>query len=178
MGIPTKLAQAKRLAVYWDNYINYLSTLDDRQPGVGQGKPKPPQTKLYIKPFSLTLDTDQFLEGNGTSSRWGTFQTHFVNRTKDTLNTSGGEISLNLKRFTPARIVIKTGMSTTKTVATAKTTKRKYITYGGESGSIPFGRNTTEAELDAYNTIKTAIEGDNTNFDANTMRVSRIKEKN
>ena len=73
---------------------------------------------------------------------------------------------------------IKTGMSTTKSVATAKTTKRKYITYGGEAGSIPFGRNTTEAELDAYNTIKTAIEGDNTNFDANTMRVSRIKEKN
>lgn len=174
MGVPTKLAKAKLLATYWDNYVNYLATVDDRQPNIGQGKSRPPQTQLYIKPFSLSLDTDQYLEANGTSARWATFGAAFNNYTKDTLNTGGGEISLNLK-FRPAKVTVKTGMSTSKTVTTAATTKRKYVTYGGEAGSVPFGKNTTDLELDVYNTIKTAIQG-NASFDSNTMKISRIKE--
>ena len=174
MGIPTRLARAKQLAVYWDNYVNYLSNLDDRQPNIGQGKAKPPQTKLYIKPFSLTLDTDQYLEANGTSSRWNNYQTHFTNYTKESLNTTSGEISLQLRRVRAAKIVIKTGISTTAQVVTSKSTKRKYVNYGGEAGSIPFGQNTTENELDVFNLLKNAILPD-PDADPST-RVSRIKE--
>jgi hypothetical protein len=83
MGVPTTLAKAKQLAVYWDNYVTYLSTLDDKQPNIGNGSPKPPQTALYVKPFSVELDTDQYLKANGTESRWTAFGGKFTSRTKD-----------------------------------------------------------------------------------------------
>ncbi len=174
MPIPSRLAEAKQLAVYWDNYVNYLSTVDDRQPNVGQGTPKPPQIALFIKPFAFDLATDQFIEANGTASRWATWETAFTNYTKASLGSS--ETALGIK-LSPARVVIKQGMSTTKQVQTAKTTKRKYITYGGTNGSVPFGLQTgTDNELTLFNTIRTNIKG-LTAFDSSTMRVSRIKEK-
>ena len=176
MPVPTRLAKAKLDAVYWDNYVKYLNTIDDRQSRIGQGKPIPPQIELYVKPFSLTLDTDQYIKANGTSSRWGTFQAHFTSYTKADIDEAGGEMALDL-RFRAAKVVIKTGMSTNKTVRKALTTGKDYVTYGGESGSVPFGKNTTDLELDVFNTIRAAIKADATNFSATTMKVSRIKEK-
>jgi len=176
MGIPKNLAKAKQLAAYWDNYINYLTNLDDRQPNIGQGKPKPPQVELYIKPFALDLDSDQYLKVNGTQDRWAAYQSHFTGYTKETLNSGGGEIFLKLRNVTPAKLVIKTGISTTNQVVTAKTTKRKYVTRGGESGSIPFGLKTVgETEVEAYNALRAAIIASGIN--QQTTKISRIKEK-
>jgi hypothetical protein len=177
MGVPTNLARAKQLAVYWDNYINYLTNLDDRQPNIGQGKDKPPQTELFIKPFALDLDTDQYLKVNATAERWNAFGTPFANYAKASLDSVGGEIFLQLRNVSPAKMVIKTGLSTTKQVVTAKTTKRKYVTRGGESGSIPFGKNTPgETEVEAYNALRAAVIASSA-YNANTMQISRIKEK-
>ncbi len=176
MGIPTQLARAKQLAVYWDNYVNYLSTLDDKQANIGQGKPKPPQIPLYIKPFGMDLATDQFLEVNATQSRWTSYQSLFTNYAKDSLNAAGGESSLKLRNVSPARIVIRTGVSTNATVKTATGTKRKYVTYGGESGSIPFGQNGASEEADSFEVIKAAIVG-SAGFNPQTTKISRVKEK-
>lgn len=174
MPIPTKLAQAKLLATYWDNYIAYLNNLDDRQPGIGQGDPKPPQTPLYIKPFAYDLDTTQYIEANGTASRWASYQASFANYTKDTLEAGDTIIS---PKFTPARLIVKEGLSTTKQVRTANTTKRKYVSYGGKAGSVPFGINTaSDNELDVYQTIRTAILASPAYATA-TSRISRVKEK-
>ena len=176
MGIPKTLAQAKRNAVYWDNYVNYLTSLDDRQPNIGQGDPKPPQTELYVKPFALELDTDQYLKANGTSQRWTAYQSSFTGYTRETLNAGSGEIFLNLRNVRPAKVVVKVGMSTGKTVVTARTTKRKYVSRGGTAGSIPFGvRTVGETEVEAYNALRAAIMA--SGFDTNTMQVSRIREK-
>ena len=174
MGIPSKLAQAKLLATYWDNYINYLNTLDDRQPGIGQGDPKPPQTPLYIKPFGYDVATNQFIEANGTATRWTSYKTAFSSYTKDTLD---GSDTIITPKFSPARVVVKEGLSTTKQVRTARTTKRKYVTRGGKAGSVPFGLNTaTDDELDVFTAIKNAIVA-TSGFVPATMRISRIKEK-
>lgn len=176
MGFPRKLLQAKRDAVYWDNYMNHLNSLDDRQSKVGQGDPKPPQTELYIKPFALELDSDQYLKVNGTTERWNAYRSSFSGYTKETINAAGGEIFLKLRNVSPAKVVVKTGMSTSKSVVTAKTTKRKYVDYGGKSGSIPFGIKTVgETEVEAYNALRAAIIA--SGLDLNTSRVSRIKEK-
>ncbi len=177
MGVPSNLANAKRLAVYFDNYINYLTTLDDRQPNIGQGQDKPPQTELYVRPFALDIDADQFIKVNGTGERWTGFGASFSAYAKDTLNVGGGEVALKIRGVTPARVVIKTGISATKSVVTAKTTKRKYVSRGGTSGSIPFGKGaTTDTEVEAYDTIVAAVKASG-GFNAATMRVSRIKEK-
>lgn len=175
MGVPTKLAQAKKLAVYWDNYQAYLSTLEGRQPNVGGGKPKPPQVPLYIKPFGFDIGATQFIKVNGTQSRWNSFKSVLSNRTKETITAAQSELSIRMR---PAKIVIKTGLSTTLTVKTAKTTKRKYATYGGESGSLPLGQNAAgEAELDGYQAVKAALFAGGGGFNQITMRVSRSKEK-
>ena len=174
MPIPTKLAQAKLLATYWDNYVNYLTSLDDRQPGIGQGDPKPPQTPLYVKPFAYDLDGTQYIEVNGTASRWASWGSAFSPYTKDTLGA--GETALDI-RLSPARLIIKENVSTTKQVRTANTTKRKYITYGGKAGSVPFGLNTaTDNEFDVYTTIRTALLAIS-GFDDGTRKISRVKEK-
>ena len=60
MGIPKNLAKAKQLAVYWDNYINYLTSLDDRQLKVGQGKPKPPPNGSFRSCFTHRADFTKF----------------------------------------------------------------------------------------------------------------------
>jgi hypothetical protein len=175
MGIPTSLAKAKQLAVYWDNYVNYLSTLDDRQPNIGQGKPRPPQTTVYITPFGKDLAANQFLVASATAARWNTFKTAIGNKAKDTL--TGADSVLNLDAVRVAKVVIKTGISTTKQIKSSSRTKRKYITYGGEAGSIPFGRNVeTDDEYDVYQGLVTAIKA-NSAFSATTMKISRIKEK-
>ena len=175
MGIPTKLARAKQLAVYWDNYVKHLDSIDDRQPNIGQGKPKPPQIALYIKPFGTDLATSQYLEVNGTQARWNTYKAHFTGYTKETIDVAGNESSLTLRNISPAKIVIKTGVSTNPTVKTATGTKRKYVTYGGESGAIPFGQNGSSEEADSFEVIKGLITA--TNFDSQTTKISRIKEK-
>ena len=175
MGIPTSLARAKQLAAYWDNYVNYLSTIDDRQLNIGQGKPKPPQIPLYIKLFGTDLAADQYLEVNGTQARWDTYKAHFANYTKETIDVAGGESSLKLRNVRPARIVIRTGVSTTASVKTAAATKRKYVSYGGESGSIPFGQNGSSEEADSFEIIKGLITA--TDFNSQTTKISRIKEK-
>lgn len=177
MGVPSNLAKAKQLAVYWDNYINYLNTLDDRQPNIGNGKSKPPQTELFIQPFGGNFSATQYINPNATSSRWQTYKAAFGTHTKETINLAGSDTVLTGLKVRPAKIVIKTGLSTSRRVVLAKTTKRKYATYGGESGSVPFGKkNNTETELEAYEEIlaalKTAIGANN-----QTVRVSRIREK-
>ena len=174
MGFPIKLAKAKQLAIYWDNYVNYLSNADEQQPNIGNGTSKPPQTEVYVQPFGIDLDAEQFIKVNATQDRWNTWGSQFAAYTQDTLNTAGGEVFLRLRGVRPARLVIKTGISTTKTVVTAKATKRKYLSYGGTSGSIPFGQNTTESEVEAFQTLKAAVES--TGFNAQTMRISRVKE--
>ena len=174
MSFPKNLAKAKQLAIYWDNYVNYLSNIDEQQPNIGNGTSKPPQIELYLQPFALELDVEQYIKVNGTQDRWNTWGTQFASYTKETLNTGGGEVFLKLRGVRPARMVIKTGISTTKTVVTAKATKRKYLSYGGVSGSIPFGQNTTETEVEAFQALKTAVEA--TAFNSQTMRISRVKE--
>lgn len=176
MGFPKKLAQAKQLAVYFDNWVNHISTIDDKQPNVGSGNPKPAQTELYIKPFGLDLDTDQFLKVNGTTERWSSYQSQLTGYAKADLNEAGGEFFLKLRNVTPAKIIIKTGMSTTPTVKTAVATKRKYANYGGTAGSLPFGRQTAgENELEAYQAIRALILA--TGLNTQTSRISRQKEK-
>lgn len=175
MAFPAKLAKAKQLAVYFDNYVNYISTIDDQPSNVGNGTPKPPQTDLYIKPFGLDLATTQFLRVSATSDRWATYGSQFTGYAQDTINTGGGETFLRIKGVRPARLVIKQGLTQNGVAVTAKATKRKYLSYGGSSGSIAFGQNTTETEVEAYQTLKLAIETSG-GFNELSMRVSRVKE--
>lgn len=169
MGFPKKLAQAKTAAVYWDNYVNYLATLDDKQPNIGNGTPKPPQILLYIKPFALDLHTDQFLSAYGTNTTWSTQTAKFTGYTTAAL--TGDQIALKLKNVRPARVVIKTGMTTNSVVKTSKATKRKYLSRGGTAGSVPFGKNGSTEEANAFAAIKTAIGV------AAGQSVSRVREK-
>lgn len=177
MGVPTNLARAKQLALYWDNYINYLTTLDDRQPNIGQGRDRPLQVQLYVQPFGIDLATTQYLEVGGTAEKWTAFKAAFGAHTSDNVDLSGANTTLDIGTYRPAKVVIKTGLSTTKQVVTAKTTKRKYTTRGGISGAVAFGRkNGTELEIEAYEEIRASIKA-TTGFNAATTKISRIKEK-
>lgn len=176
MGFPKELAKAKKKAVAWDNYVAYLSNLDEQQANVGNGTPKPPQTALYLKPFGLDLDTDQYLQANGTTSRWTSFGSLFSAYTKADINEAGGEIFLKLRNVKPAKITIKLNVNPTGTVATSKSTQLKYLNYGGNSGSLPFGRgSTTNTETEVYQELRDAILSGGA--PAASTRFARQKEK-
>ena len=173
MGSLTNLAAAKREAIYYDNYVNYLNSLDDRQPNIGQGQDKPPQVEVLFKPFGLTLTATQHLAANATAERWTAYNAAVGARAKAI--PGGTDVILPIKSFKPARIVIKTGVGA-KRVETSKRTGRKYVTRGGTSGSIPFGQDGAESELEAFDAIKTAIQNQ-AGFNADTTKISRVKEK-
>lgn len=173
MGISSQLARAKQEAVYFDNYIDYLNTLDDRQPNIGQGTDKPPQTPLYIKPFSFALTPTQFIQENATKARWDSYQTVIGARATDVKSATA--VIIPFKGFRPARIVIKTGVGA-KRVETSRRTKRKYVTRGGTSGSIPIGKNGDETEQEAYDNVKAGVIA-SAGFNPETIKLSRIKEQ-
>ena len=123
------------------------------------------------------MATTQYLEVGGTAERWTAYKAAFATHVSDNVDLSGSNTTLELNSFSPAKVIIKTGLSTTKQVVTAKTTKRKYTTRGGTSGSVAFGRkNGTESEIEAYEEIRAAIKAQ-AGFNQATTKISRIKEK-
>ena len=177
MGKPKRLALGERYQKAWENYLNYLANYDERPDKVWQGTPKPPQTDLYVRPFGINFDVNNLFEVRGTAERWTSFGASFNTYTKDTLDGAGGDLGLKIRGFKPARLVIKTGVSQNGTRKVSERTKLPYNSYGGTSGSVPFGASSAaDQELEVYLVVKAAVEGTG-GFNAQTTKLSRIKEK-
>ncbi|GBF86305.1 hypothetical protein [Aphanothece sacrum] len=128
--------------------------------------------------FGQDFNAKVFHKVKGTESTWNTNKEKLAGRTKlgEGAFPAADDIILIGGRARPAKVVITTGLTSKGVRKTSDRTKLPYLSYGGTSGSIPFGRlNGTDEELTAYNAIvnnfKTAGK-----IPAGT-RVSRIKEK-
>lgn len=159
MPISTKMARAKAEAVYWDNYVKYLETVDDRGSGVGKGKKRPKSVVLHIAPFGLDINTaTDLLKVSANATTWNTHQSKWTNAgakyARDDWGDTAAENSLDI-RYRPARVVIRDNVSDNGIKTIAKGTKRPYLKYGGTSSSIPFGR-----ALGANNVASSATEAE------------------
>jgi hypothetical protein len=135
--------------------MQWLSSVDDRAPNIGQGRPRPTPREVFIKPFSFDIAANQLIPENATSE--GAFAEHTAKVGALVSGAIGTDERLDIPRFRAARAVFVT-VTTSPTVATSNRTGLKYLKYSGpgDTVSIPFGRgnDATLDERDARNEIK------------------------
>jgi hypothetical protein len=139
-----------------DNYIKYITDASKRGSKVGQGKPRPKSTKLYIDPFGVALADGQVVPTSASLTAWTAHKTKLGTHTSDT--QSDETKIVKLEGFTPARVIITTGRSATGVAKTSSVTGLKYLSYGGTSTSLPFGRKSlAESQQAAFDEIRLQI---------------------
>ena len=153
-----RILEASKYYSAVDNFIAYITDSTKRGQNVGNGDPRPESKKLYIDPFGVTLATGQVVPTSAALPSWTTHQAAFSTHTDATKPTDEALI-INLGGgFRAARVNIVTGKSNTGVVKISKVTGLKYLSYGGKSTSIPFGRkNETETQQAAFDEIKALI---------------------
>lgn len=195
MPISTKMARAKAEAVYWDNYVKYLDSVDERGSGVGKGKPRPESTILHVLPFSVSLPAaaaggaTTLLKASGNAATWNTHKGKWKVASIDYARDSFGddpatEISVAFK-FREARVSITTGLLTAGVRKVAKGTKKPYLSYNGPSTvttSLPFGRPIGATGAGANITENAVFEILASQFQVNGklptgQKITHIKEK-
>lgn len=168
----SRIQAATRYYAAVDNYIKYITDATRRSTRVGQGKARPRSQKLFIDPFGLKLASGQRVPVSAAQPAWTTYSGRFGGHTEATPPTDE-DLIVKPADYRAARVIIVSGRSQTGVVKTSAITGMKYLSYGGDSTSIPFGRkNETETELAAFEEIKAAI-----NPEASNLLVTHQKEK-
>lgn len=169
----SRIIQSARYYAAIDNYLKYITDSTKKGKNVGNGTARPPSQVLYVNPFAINLVAKQFAKVSGASPTWQSYATDMAGYAKAVLGSD--EEACDIDNFRPARIIIKTGITTTKKIETSAVTGMKYISYGGKSTSLPFGRRLdTESESDAFTALRDKIFPKLT---AASSRVTWSKEK-
>lgn len=140
-----------------ENYIAYLQNAATRTPNIGGGKARDPNQVLFVQPFTLQLGANDRLQVSASRTAWTEYTAAFGTHTTTSAGT--GNVSFKIRGFRPAKVNIVTGRSTAnRTVATSKVTKAKYLSYGGTSRSVPFGKAAaTDTEELVFEVIRSEI---------------------
>ncbi|MEB3338971.1 MAG: hypothetical protein VKJ46_15985 [Leptolyngbyaceae bacterium] len=169
----SRIIQSARYYAAVDNYLKYITDSTKRGSRVGLGDPRPESKILYVQPFSVALAPKQLAKVSGAAPTYNTQESKMAGYTKAAL--AADEAAVDIDGFRAARVIIKTGITTTKKVEISKVTGMKYLSYGGKSSSIPFGRKTaTENEGEAFLSLKTALAG---GFTAASTKITWSKER-
>jgi hypothetical protein len=152
----SRILQAARLQQELTAYVEFLTGKAERQPNIGTRGGRPAQTALYITPFTLTLGANDKIQCGANSASWTANEGAFGSHVTATL--PAGDVAFKIRGFQPAKVVIVTGREATGTVKTSHITKGKYLSYGGTSRSIPFGKAAAgDTEAVTFQTIKDLI---------------------
>lgn len=168
----SRILQAARYYAAIDNYINYVKDASRHSTNIGSGDPRPASIKLYVKPFGRTLATGQLIETSASEPSWNTYGSKFTNRATAAAPANAGLIIVP-EDYKAARVKITTAKSAAGIVKTSRVTGLKYLSYGGKSTSIPFGKGSDAAEtmetafLELRDAIKELLSG---NFDITLIR--------
>lgn len=148
----SRIIAATRYYSAVDNYIKYITDSTKRGTRVGQGGARPASKALFIDPFGVALGTGQVVKQTAALPSWNTFKADFALRTDDVVPSNEALIIPLGKGYKAPRVNVVSGRSGTKTVKTSAITGLKYLSYGGISTSVPFGRK------DAADTIQAAFD--------------------
>jgi hypothetical protein len=152
----SRILQAARYQTALTAYTEYITGKAERQPNIGTKGNRPPSTKLYISPFSFTIGATDKLETSANQAAWTEHEGAFGSHTLAALPS--GDVSFKIRGFRPSKVVIITGRSGSGTVKTSHITKTKYLSYGGSSRSIPFGKAASgDTEVTVFDTIRDLV---------------------
>jgi hypothetical protein len=152
----SRILSAAKYYASIDNYIKYITDASKRGSRIGTGKPRAKSKILFIDPFGVPMADGQVVPVSANDASWTTYKAKFTLRTKDAQSDEAKII--NLANYTAARVIIHTGKSATGVAKTSAVTGMKYLSYGGSSTSIPFGRGSaTDTESTAFQEIRLSI---------------------
>lgn len=172
MGVPRfyRVLRGQRGQAAKDKYINYLNGIDIED-NVGGGTAKPPSQTLYVRPFSGGLPSTVWLRVSASTTAWGNFGTvsTIATRTKETI--ASGNTAVKIRGFKAARVSKTTGIASSGTRKTSTKTGLPYLSYGGASLSLPFGKSgDTDTYADAIIEIEALLKT------SSSIRVSFTEE--
>ena len=140
-----------------DNYIKYITDPDRRGINVGNGKPRSPSQALYVDPFAVALANGQVVKQSASVPTWTARSAQFAGRT-NAVKPADEDLIIKLADYKAARVIITTGVSAQGVKKISRVTKLPYLSYGGTSTSVPFGRkDAADTVTAAFLEIKTAI---------------------
>lgn len=140
-------------------YIDWLTGKAERQPNIGTKGNRPASQVLYLAPFGYSLPSTILVQQSAQQAAWTAHEALFANRTFATLPS--GDSSIKLRNYRAPRVNFITGRQTGGTPKTSHITKAKYLSYGGKSASIPFGKKSGDTSIEA---AFAEIKGDATNL--------------
>jgi|SRR5919199_4208137 hypothetical protein len=155
------ILKAARDLPYLENYIKWMTSAENRQPNIGKRGARKASQKLGVIPFNVPLGAGQLAYESGALPTWeahrGEIGNHAVALTATNIKTT-----VRLERYSAARVIILTGRGATGTEKVSHITGRKYMSHGGTSTSLPFGKPSeasTDTEEATFGTIAAAIRG-------------------
>jgi hypothetical protein len=159
----SRILEAAKLYSAVDNYIKYITDSAKKGARVGSGKARAKSIQVYVRPFAIDLPADVLVRQTCAEAAYNSYQGEFAGNIE---NAAGAATILKLDGFKAARAIITTGRSPNGQPKTSAVTGLKYLSYGGQSTSIPFGNNAagTDQMLDVFNTAKAGIIAGQTNI--------------
>jgi hypothetical protein len=169
----SRILEAAKLAPQLEAFLDYQKNAARRGTRVGQGEPRPKSNPLYIKPFNIPLADTQKVRVTAAIPTIAAYGSNSEIASRTDAEPGAGVTLIKPEGFSAARVVITSGRSANGTPKTSAVTKAKYLSYGGTSTSIPFGRkNATETLTAAFEAIKAQIIAANP-----AVKVSLTREK-
>jgi hypothetical protein len=169
----SRILEAAKLAPQLEAFLDYQKNSARRGSRVGKGKPRPKSQALYIDSFGIPLADTQVIRVTASVPTVSAYQSKSQLASRVKTAPGAGKTLIKPDGFKAARIVIASGRSATGVEKTSNVTKAKYLSYGGESTSIPFGRKDGPDTLVlAFDAIKTQLLAGNPD-----LKISLTQEK-
>ena len=146
----SRILSAARYQAELEAYINYISGKASRQLNIGNGKKRLASTTLYVLPFAFPATSNTYLQQSAATAAWTEYEGEIGGHAVATLPANTSAVKIRGARA--ARIIVVTGRSPDGVVKTSHITSAKYLSYGGTSRSVPFGR------AGATDTLETVFE--------------------
>ena len=136
-------------------YLQYLDGLGTQREEGTLGGNRPASVGLLVSPFGLNLGAGVKCSVSARSDAWGALGTFSELATRVATATGEGETAVKIKGYKSARFSRTTGIDATGRVKRSKRTGLAYLSYGGNSLSVPFGKKTGDTSLlAAYTQIR------------------------
>lgn len=154
----SRIREASYLNQAVNNYVAWLQNAATRPRNVGGGVARPPSVELAIEPFGFTVAVGTAVRATATTAA----RTQMSSAIGSYATPAGGGITLQrIPGFKAARVSLFVGTGNS-TVATSEITGLRYLKYGGNSFSHPFGQSVgTDLEYEVFGAIRTALAGAN-----------------
>jgi hypothetical protein len=173
----SRVLRGQRTPAARQKYLDYLAGLNAQEDRTGgTTKNRPATVPLFVHPFSLKYDANDFVRASCLQNAYdtmGSVAAVAAHLSTVAEATGAGKTQVRLARFKAARANRTLQTGTTGNYTKSKLTGLWYAKYSKSSMSIPFGRGAAnDVEGDVFADIAAAVKGAN-----NAITMQHIEEE-